>query len=267
MRVGFVEWPEGLQASGPEWTKLAEQVAAARLELLITNELPFGRWIADDPTFDPDTAQHSVAAHEAGLAALAALSVPAVLSSRPVWAGDRLVNEAFVLEHGASRALHRKRYFPAEPGWFEANWYAPGDGGFQAADVAGLHVGVLLCTDAMFNEHARSYGQQGAALLAIPRATGASLEMWQVAGKMAAIVSGAYVISSNRVGSSPNGPAFGGGGFAYHPDGSLLATTTPADTLIVAEVDPRVSDRQRAAYPCYVAEPDSWRGSSGAIST
>ena len=80
--------------------------------------------------------------------------------------------------------------------------------------------------------------------------------MWQTAGKMAAIVSGAYVISSNRIGSSPTGPAFGGGGFAYRPDGSLMATTTPADTLIVADIEPEVSARQRGAYPCYVTEPD-----------
>ncbi len=256
MRVGFVEWPEGLQPFGPEWTRLAEQVTGARLELLITNELPFGRWIAADPIFDHETAQDSIAAHEAGLAALTALSVQAVLSSRPVWAGDRLANEAFVIEHGASRAIHRKRYFPAEPGWFEASWYVPGNNAFEAADVADLRVGVLLCTDAMFNEHARGYGRQGATLIAIPRASGTSMEMWQAAGKMAAIVSGAYVISSNRVGLSLNGPAFGGGGFAYYPDGSLLATTTPADMLVVAEIEPSVANRQRASYPCYVAEPN-----------
>ena len=256
MRVGFVEWPEGLQPSGPKWTRLAEQVAEARLDLLITNELPFGRWIAADQTFDQATAENSVAIHEAGLAALAALPVPAVLSSRPVWVGDRLANEAFVIEHGASRALHRKRYFPAEPGWFESSWYVPGDEGFRVTDVAGLRVGVLLCTEAMFNEHARGYGRQGAALIAIPRATGSSVEMWQAAGKMAAIVSGAYVISSNRVGSSPTGPAFGGGGFAYHPDGSLTAATTSMDMLLVIEIEPEISARQRSAYPCYVAEPD-----------
>lgn len=255
MRVGFVEWPEGLQSSGPGWAKLTKQVAGARLDLLVTNELPFGRWIAAAPNFDQDTAQGSVAAHEAGLTALSALPVPAVLSSRPVWAGDRLANEAVILEHGTIHALHRKRYFPAEPGWFETSWYVPGEAGFQAADAAGLRVGVLLCTDAMFNEHARGYGRQGAALIAMPRATGASTEMWHAAGKMAAIVSGAYVVSSNRVGSSPTGPTFGGGGFAYRPDGSLIAATTPTDTLLVADVDPGVSSRQRADYPCYVAEP------------
>lgn len=256
MRVGFVEWSEGLQPSGPGWASLAEQVAGARLDLLITNELPFGRWIAAGPTFNRDVARDSVAAHEAGLTALSALSVPAILSSRPVWAGDRLVNEAFALEHGTCRALHWKRHFPAEPGWFETSWYVPGGEGFRTADVAGLRVGVLLCTDAMFNEHARAYGRQGAVLIAIPRATGLSVEMWQTAGKMAAIVSGAYVISSNRVGSSPTGPAFGGGGFAYRPDGSLMATTTPADTLIVADIEPEVSACQRGVYPCYVMEPD-----------
>ena len=92
MRVGFVEWPEGLQPSGPEWTKLADQVAGARLEILITNELPFGRWIAADPVFDRNVAQDSVAVHEAGLTALSTLPVPVILSSRPAWAGTRLAN-------------------------------------------------------------------------------------------------------------------------------------------------------------------------------
>ena len=257
MRVGFVEWPEGLQPSGPEWTKLADQVAGAHLEILITNELPFGRWIAADPVFDRNVAQDSVAVHEAGLTALSTLPVPVILSSRPAWAGTRLANEAFVLEHGSSCVLHRKRYFPAEPGWFETSWYVPGEAGFQPAEVAGLRIGVLLCTDAMFNEHARGYGRQGVALIAMPRATGTSVDMWQAAGKMAAIVSGAYVVSSNRVGSSPISPVFGGGGFAYGPDGSLIAATTSTDPLLVVNVDPEVSTHQRSAYPCYVAEPHS----------
>ena len=122
--------------------------------------------------------------------------------------------------------------------------------------MAGVRVGVLLCTDAMFNEHARGYGRQGAALIAIPRATGSSVEMWQTAGRMAAIVSGAYVFSSNRVGSSPAGPAFGGRGFAYYPDGSLIGMTTSTNALLVAEVEPEISVRQRGAYPCYVADSD-----------
>lgn len=74
---------------------------------------------------------------------------------------------------------------------------------------------------------------------------------------MAALVSGSYVVSSNRVGISREGVRFGGAGFAYHPDGSLLAITTPAEPSLVVDVDPAISAHQRHAYPCYVLDPDS----------
>jgi N-carbamoylputrescine amidase len=113
----------------------------------------------------------------------------------------------------------------------------------------------MLCTDAMFNEHARHYGRQGASLIAIPRAAGTSTENWLAAGKMAAIVSGSYVVSSNRVGSSQEDIIFGGAGFAFHPDGSLLARTSAENSLLAVDVDPEVSTAQRGLYPRYVREP------------
>jgi len=256
MRVGFVEWPEALDPLGPDWTRLAELAGSAHIDLLVTNELPFGRWIAADPVFDRQVAQTSIDVHGAGLNMLSRLDVPAILSSRPVWANGRLANEAFVTERGALRRLHCKRYFPAEPGWFESSWYSADGDKFEAADISGVRTGVLLCTDAMFNEHARHYGRQGTDLIAIPRAAGVSTEKWLAAGKMAAIVSGSYVVSSNRIGHSGEGVSFGGAGFAYHPDGSLLAVTTASEPLLVIEVDPAVSARQRRLYPCYVPDPD-----------
>lgn len=256
VRVGFVQWPEALEPLGSNWAMIGELVARAHVDLLVTNELPFGRWIAAEAAFDSQVAQASIDVHSAGMDAFSQLDVSAILSSRPMWADDRLANEAFVTERGIVRSLHRKRYFPAEPGWFEANWYSAGRDGFKAADICCLRTGVLLCTDAMFNEHARHYGRQGADLIAIPRSTGTSTDYWHAAGKMAAIVSGSYVASSNRAGRSREGVTFGGAGFAYHPDGSLLAVTTRAEPLLVIDVDPEISARQRAAYPCYVVDPE-----------
>jgi hypothetical protein len=43
--------------------------------------------------------------------ALRALNVPVVISTRPVIEGDRLTNEAFVLERGHFRFLHQKHFF------------------------------------------------------------------------------------------------------------------------------------------------------------
>lgn len=264
MKVTCVEWPDGLVAGSPVWQSLLEGIVAEQSDLLITNEMPFGPWLASAPCFDAGQAQRSIDLHAAGLEALVGTGIPMVISSRPVWEGDRLANEAVVIRDGHVEPLHRKQFFPDEPGWYEAKWFKTSQRDFTAKALGPVSVGMLLCTEAMFNEHARSYGVQGAGLIALPRATGTSQRIWQTAGAMAAIASGAYVISSNRVGGGPDGPVFGGGCFAYAPDGELIGTTNHERPFFTVEVDPaRAAAQQRDGYPCYVARaaaefPD-WR--------
>ena len=254
LRIAFVEWPESLSTNDAAWQKSRGSVIAARPDILVTNELPFGSWLADAPMFSEVEAQLSIRAHEKGLEELIDLNLPAVISSRPVWNGKRLANEAFVLENGILRALHRKQYFPNEPGWFESEWYAGDASGFGVAEVLGLTLGVLVCTEAMFNEHARAYGKRQASLLVIPRASGTNIGPWKIAGAMASLVSGAYVVSSNRIGRSKGGTEFGGGGFAYAPQGRLLSVTTPANPVGTLELDPKEAAFAQRSYPCYVPE-------------
>jgi N-carbamoylputrescine amidase len=254
MRIAFVEWPEALSVDSAQWAEIKNSVAAARPDILVTNEMPFGPWIAEGAAFSHESARQSIRAHEEGLPGLKSLNVPAVISSRPVWNGKRLANEAFVLENGAVRPLHRKQYFPNEPGWFESQWYAGDDSGFSVATVQGIKVGVLLCTEAMFNERARAYGRQEASLIVIPRASGTEIEPWKIAGAMASLVSGAYVVSSNRVGRAAGGTHFGGGGFAYAPQDRLLAITTHAEPIQTFELDPAIAAAAQQSYPCYVPE-------------
>jgi N-carbamoylputrescine amidase len=254
LRIAFVEWPESFTPTDPQWQELKNSVIAARPDILVTNELPYGPWIAEGAVFSEVEADLSVRAHEQGIEALIDLQLPAIISSRPVWNGNRLANEALVLENGVIRPLHRKQYFPNEPGWFESEWYAGDDSGFKLSDVLGIKVGVLLCTEAMFNEHARGYGKAGASLIVIPRASGVDIESWKIAGAMASLVSGAYVVSSNRVGHSKSGTHFGGGGFAYAPQGRLVAATTSTNPLQILDLDPNVSKIAQGSYPCYVPE-------------
>ena len=259
LKIAFVEWPEDLSAGDAHWVELRESVAAARPDILVTNELPFGPWIAEGASFSNDDARLSLHAHEKGLEALIDLALPVVISSRPVWNGKRLANEAFALENRVVRPLHRKQYFPNEPGWFESEWYAGDSSGFDVAEVLGIKVGVLLCTEAMFNERARAYGKQKTSLIIVPRASGVNIESWKIAGAMASLVSGAYVVSSNRIGCSRGGTQFGGGGFAYAPQGRLLAVTSSTNTLETLELDPKISAYAQDAYPCYVLELDEKR--------
>lgn len=247
--IGFVEWPDGLTADDARWEAIEAEVARSQPDVLVTNELPFGPWIAEGAAFTDAAADASIAAHEAGLDRLARLNVTTVISSRPVREGCRLVNEAIAIERGVVRALHRKQMFPDEPGWFESRWYVADRSGFAVADIQGIKVGVLLCTEAMFNERARAYGRDGAALIVIPRATGSSLEPWKIAGAMAALVSGAYVVSSNRAGG-----AFGGHGFGWAPGGRLLGETSETDPLIVLQLDTAVTEAAQRSYPCYVPD-------------
>jgi len=254
LRITFVEWPEALSADHPMWSGLKCSITAMHPDILITNELPFGPWIAETSVFSEDEARLSLRAHEEGLEGLIDLDLPAVISSRPIWTGKRLANEAFVLQNQAVRPLHRKQYFPNEPGWFEGEWYVGDGSGFDTAEVMGIQIGVLLCTDAMFNERARTYGKQEASLIVIPRASGVDLEPWKIAGAMASLVSGAYVVSSNRVGTGRGGTRFGGGGYAYGPHGRLLAVTASTHPVQVFELDPAIAKSAQSEYPCYVSE-------------
>ena len=258
MRVGFVQWPDGLVPRTDIWSALAAEVVSSAPEVLVTNEMPFGPWLAASPNFDSQRAKESVGIHEDGLVALRALKVPVVISSRPVMAGERLANEAFVLEHGSNHPLHQKHLFPAEEGWFETEWFRTAKPGFEVMEVGGLRIAALLCTELMFNERARAYGRAGAHLIAVPRATGRSLAPWKTAGAMAAIVSGCYVVSSNRVGSDSGGPSFGGGGYAYAPDGSLIAESHEGLSIVVFDLDEELAEEQKSRYPVYVAEEPHW---------
>ncbi|MEN3230210.1 carbon-nitrogen hydrolase family protein [Methylorubrum rhodesianum] len=256
MRVAIMECPEGLVADSHAWDVIARAIHEAEPDVLVTDEMPFGMWLARTDAFDPVRAAASVAAHEAGLEALRRLNVPVVLSSRPVNASGsgQLVNEAFALVQGSYRFAHHKHYFPAEPGWHETSWFAPGKPGFDVVDAGAFGVGFLLCTELFFNEWARHYGRRGACLIAAPRATGESIDAWLTAGSMAAIVSGCFVASSNRVGRVLSGPTFGGGGFAFAPDGTLIASTSANEPVIAFDMDPACSVEQQKRYPCYVPE-------------
>lgn len=261
VRVAFVEWPEALAVESAQWEAVKRSVHAAHPDILITNELPFGPWLAESAAFSQDEARDSIRAHETGLGGLIDLKVPAIISTRPVWNGTKLANEAFVLQDGTPRPLHRKQYFPNEAGWYESEWYAGDDSGFVATEVSGIQIGVLICTEAMFNERARAYGKQNVSLIVIPRASGTNIEPWKIAGAMASLVAGAYVVSSNRTGGAKGGTQFGGGGFAYAPHGILLAETSAGQPLRVFDLDPDISGAAKREYPSYVAERTAKPGS------
>ena len=251
MRIAFCELPDGTEPRGASWARFSERVAAEAPDLMVMNELPFGPWLAAAPEVDAARAAASVELHEGGVAALRALEARAVVTSAPVLSGGRLVNEASLVETAGSRFVHQKHYFPDEPGFYEARWFSTTRPGFEPVRVGELVVGVLLCSELMFNEWARHYRRRGANVIAVPRASGSSHARWKTAAAMAAIVSGCYVVSSNRAGGEVG---FGGRGFAFAPSGDLIAETSAETPVRGIEVDLAKVSRAQASYPCYLRE-------------
>lgn len=259
MKLAVCQLPTNLLPHHPAWTDFARRVEPSRADLVLLNEMPFGAWISSRPTYDKDIAAASVDAHELALSALQKLPA-AVVSSRPIRGRSKLCNEAFLLTDGVYRPIHHKQYLPQQEGFFEKSWFACERPGFDVIRFRDLRIGVLLCTELMFTEWARHYRRQGAHVIVAPRASGSSRHRWDAAACMAAIVSGCYVLSSNRMSDGArSGPRFGGHGFAYSPVGELMGETSVAAPLLTVNIDLEAVEKAQRNYPCNVSELETLR--------
>ena len=110
--VAYIEWPDGLDVKNDVWQIIKYQVKAAKADVLVTNEMPFGSWRPVGKDFDKEQAQAWVDEHDNALESLSELNVPAIVTSRPRMVGEKLVNEAFMLEGGNYKTMHQKKHNP-----------------------------------------------------------------------------------------------------------------------------------------------------------
>lgn len=240
-----------------DWQGLAEHVGRESSELVVLPEMPFYYWFCAQPKFDPKVWKEAVEEHRLWVGRLRELGVPVVLGSRPVEVGRRRLNEGFVwTRKGGARGVHFKSYLPDEGGYFEASWYHRGGRVFSPFEAAGLEMGLMICSDLWSMRNARGYGKKGVHAIAVPRATGKeSVEKWVAGGKVAAVISGAYCLSSNRTGRRGEAE-FGGCGWAIDPEGQVLGLTSKTKPFVTVEIDPSVAERAKKTYPRDSLRPD-----------
>ncbi|MDX1468103.1 MAG: carbon-nitrogen hydrolase family protein [Acidimicrobiia bacterium] len=244
--------PEGFEES---WESLSAHTRENGSELVLLPEMIFHPWVAWTDEVDSSEWEAAVESHEKWLERLYELDVPIVAGSRPVTTSDGVRhNQAFVWHDGTVQDGHVKYYLPDEPGFWEATWYQPGDGSFEPEPVGDLTAGFMICTDMWFTEHARGYARGGAHFILAPRATEASTrDKWLAGGRAAAVMSGAYCLSSNREGES-NGVSYAGMGWIIDPDGLVLARTSSETPFATVDIDPEVALKAKETYPRYVKE-------------
>ncbi|AEA47024.1 carbon-nitrogen hydrolase family protein [Archaeoglobus veneficus] len=254
MRVTVCELPDSLVDE--TWENLVRHVRKEQSELVVLPEMPACPWFASMSRFDERVWQEALQAHDALMTRLDELTPATVISTRPVQDGAYRLNQAFFWNEGYC-AIRTKYYLPDEEGFYEASWFHRGEKDFTVFRTRGIAIGVLICSELMFNEWARLYGKQGAHIIAVPRATERkTLDRWLVALRMAAIVSGAFVLSSNRVGKSGDagGVEFGGCGWIISPEGDVLASTSRSKPFITMDIDLNEAVCAKRTYPRYIPE-------------
>jgi N-carbamoylputrescine amidase len=238
-----------------DWQALVEHGHQKGSELILLPEMPFSPWLAWTDQADPAQWRQCVQRHDQWMARLEDLFPATVVGTRAIIDKGAHFNEGFVVEPDSGyKPVHRKYYLPDEDGFWEATWYQRGEKDFTVAQTAKGAAGFLICTEMWFTEHARSYARKGIHFLLSPRATPSSTaQKWIAGGRAAAVVSGAYSLSSNRSGTS-QGVEWGSNGWVIDPEGEVLGLTSPEQPFLTVEVDSSAAEQAKQTYPRYVLE-------------
>lgn len=230
---------------GLGYRQFEDQIKEEKSDLVILPEMPAYFWFPSLPNFNEDVWQGALNAHNRFIAKLHEFSAT-VISTRPIQEGDLRLNQAFCYFNDY-QPLRNKYYFPNEDGFYEARWFHRKERDFKVFKIDRISIGILICSELMFNEIARHYGKQNAHIIVVPRAT-TNLKRWKVALQMAAIVSGSYVLSSNRVGEI----GFNGFGCVVSPDGDMIAYTSKSEPFVTVEIDLKEAEKAKKTYPRYI---------------
>jgi len=239
-----------------DWNELTIHLEQNEPDLLLLPEMPFGKWIASEKEVNEESKVKSVEIHKEWMIKMEQLNVRYIVYSKPVIAGDKFFNTAFLFEKGRGHSkVHTKAFFPEETFFWEETWFDHEEvKTFDLLEISGLKIGVLLCTEMWLIEYARQYAKKGIDILLCPRATGmTSVNQWIRCGQTLAIIAGSYCLSSNRSGHGDHNFQWGGSGWIAEPiNGNLLGITTSHEKFITMEIDVTKSRAAKNEYPLYV---------------
>jgi N-carbamoylputrescine amidase len=149
----------------------------------------------------------------------------------------------------------------------EKYYFKPGNLGFPVWQTPfGINVGVMICYDRHFPEHARLLALNGADLVFVPTATGGmSRYLWEIELQAHAIDNIYYVGGVNRVNFDVGGSdkqAYHGASFFCDPKGRILdQATEETDGIVYAEIDTGMIEDLRNEWGFFRdRRPDAYAG-------
>jgi len=250
MRVTVCELPHEARALAAAWAALCEHTRVNASQFVLLPEFAMaepvwesehfhaGRWIA-------------ALAQSDFLRRLPELCVEYVVGTRPANVDGRRLNQGYLWSAaGGVQPLRSKYFLPDQPGNWEATWFERGDPMFPAFHAGPVSFGLNICTELWALETYAAYAALGVGVLLLPRATSsATARTWLAGGVVAAVRSGAFSVSSNRVDAT--GPC-SGQGWIIDPGGEILATTSAAEPFATRDLELRKAGEAKETYPRYV---------------
>ncbi|WP_067472366.1 carbon-nitrogen hydrolase family protein [Actinomadura hibisca] len=227
---------------------LVRRAAERDADLLVLPELFLTGYEMETITADP--ARHTVTGDDARLDALATACADtrtAVMVGAPVHVpetGETHIGVLVLDRDGRVAASYAKQHVDSDE---RGAGFTAGPRGCTLT-LDGWRLGVAICWDASFPEHARAAALDGchAYLVSALFPRGRGERKRAVLGPARALDNALYVVAANHNG--PSGSLYGCGNSAiWGPDGNLLADAGDADPgLAVARLDPKVLAEARS---------------------
>ena len=251
MRVTVCELPHETDALTTAWSALCAHTIAHGSQLVLLPEFAMVEAVWESDHFDAARWSAVETLSDVQLRRLPELRADYVVGTRPVHMNGRRLNQAYLWSIASGMQSLRSKYFlPEEPGSWEQTWFQKGDPSFPAFHAGRVSLGVNICTELWALETYAAYAALGVELVLSPRATALeTTAKWLAAGTVAAVRSGAFSLSSNRV--DPTG-ACGGRGWIIDPAGEALAITSAAEPFATRDIDLTKAAKAKDTYPRYV---------------
>lgn len=184
---------------------------------------------------------------------VAAESDCTVVVSTPLQrAGARTLSQLVVRPDGSITAPYDKQHLSG----YERDHFLPGDHG-ASITVDGVELGLSICYDGCFPEHARAAAEDGAVAYLNSAAYVAGGEHRRDLYYPArAVENGMYVVLSGLTGTCGPGE-FTGGTAIYDPEGRPVAKLDAEQGIAFAEIDPELVHQTRSEHPMLVEHRDT----------
>jgi agmatine deiminase len=247
-----MQMEDDLQSNIQHALSLVERAAAEGAQVVCLPELFTTRYFAQyesSPEPPPSAVTDSVPGRVSAALSRCALDNGIVLVGGSIFesADGRTYNTSMVFDADGERlGKYRKTHIPQDQYYFEKEYFAPGDTGFQVFATRFGRIAPLICYDQGYPEAARACALGGADIIFYPTAIGtvkgiAQTEgnwhkAWENVMRGHAIANGIVVAGVNRAGREDR-MRFWGGSFVIDAFGKTLKRAGSKEQVLVQQID------------------------------